>query len=155
MVEDLIRRARRRLIVNNALSQSALACAFAIGGLALILLIGTRYLEWWTLTLFAAAGIAVGLVRIRRSIPTEYATAVRCAFDRALFQRPRGPVSRIPKFSAKPGGSGGSGVRPRFCDSVHLSEGALCHGRAHAAGFGVGCFSLRRNQRPRFAGAAY
>jgi len=77
MVEDLIRRARRRLIVNEALSQSALACAFAVGGLALILLIGTRFLEWWTLALFAGAGVAVGIYRVRRAIPSEYATAVQ------------------------------------------------------------------------------
>lgn len=77
MVEDLIRRARRRLIVNEVLSQSALACAFAIGGLALILLVGTRFLEWWTLTLFAAAGLAVGAVRAWRAVPGEYQAAVR------------------------------------------------------------------------------
>jgi hypothetical protein len=77
MVEDLIRRARRRLIVNEALSQSALACACAIGGLALILFLGTRYLEWWTISLFAGAGVIAGAVRVWRSIPSEYATAVR------------------------------------------------------------------------------
>jgi hypothetical protein len=77
MVEDLIRRARRRLIVNEALSQSALACALTVGGIALILVMGTRYLEWWTLSLFAAAGIAVGVFRVSRSIPSEYVTAVR------------------------------------------------------------------------------
>ena len=77
MIEDLIRRARRRLIVNEALSQSALACAFLIGGLALILILGTKYLEWWTLALFAVAGIAVGVARIRHAIPSEYAAAVQ------------------------------------------------------------------------------
>jgi hypothetical protein len=77
MVEDLIRRARRRLIVNEALSQSALACALTIGGVALILVMGTRYLEWWTLALFAAAGIGIGIWHVSRHIPSEYATAVR------------------------------------------------------------------------------
>jgi hypothetical protein len=76
MIEDLIRRARRRLIVNEALSQSALACAFLIGGLALILIVGTRYLEWWTLGLFALVGIGVGAARIRRSIPSAYSAAM-------------------------------------------------------------------------------
>ena len=76
MIEDLIRRARRRLIVNEALSQSALACAFVIGGLALILIVGTRYLEWWTLAVFAAIGVGLGFARIRRGIPGEYAAAV-------------------------------------------------------------------------------
>ncbi len=77
MVEDLIRRARRRLIVNEALSQSALACAFAIGGVALILFLGTRYLEWWTIALFAGAGVVFGAVRVLRSVPGEYGTAIR------------------------------------------------------------------------------
>jgi hypothetical protein len=77
MIEDLIRRARRRLIVNEALSQSALAGAFLVGGLALILILGTKYLEWWTLAIFALAGIAFGGYRIRRAIPGEYAAAVR------------------------------------------------------------------------------
>ena len=77
MVEDLIRRARRRLIVNEALSQTAFASAFAIGGVALILILGTRYLEWWTLALFGGAGVAYAAFRMRKSIPGEYAAAVQ------------------------------------------------------------------------------
>jgi hypothetical protein len=77
MVEELIRRARRRLILNEALSQFARACAFAMGGLALILLTGTRFLEWWTLTLFAAAGVAWGAALVWRAVPDVYAAAVR------------------------------------------------------------------------------
>ncbi len=77
MVEDLIRRARRRLIANAALSQSAFASAFVIGGVALILILGTRYLEWWTLALFGAVGVAVAVYRMRHSIPGEYAAAVQ------------------------------------------------------------------------------
>lgn len=77
MIEDLIRRAQRRLIVNEALNQSALACAFLLGGIALILIVGTRYLEWWTLALFAVAGTALGAARIRKAIPSTYSAAVR------------------------------------------------------------------------------
>ena len=77
MVEQLIRRARRRLVLNEALGQLAFAAAIAIAGLALILLLGTRWLEWWTLSLFAVAGLAAGAWRVWRSSPDNYVTAVR------------------------------------------------------------------------------
>ncbi len=77
MVEDLVRRARRRLIVNESLAQTAFAAAVAMGGIALILILGTRYLEWWTLGLFAAAGLGFGIYRVFRALPSEYATAIR------------------------------------------------------------------------------
>jgi hypothetical protein len=101
MVEDLIRRARRRLIVNEALSQSALACALTVGGVALILVLGTRYLEWWTLTLFAALGIGIGIFRVRRAIPSEYATAVRVDRNAELYDA----LSTALHFSAHDSGS--------------------------------------------------
>ena len=77
MVEDLIHRARRRFVLNEALGQVAFAAAVAIAGLALILLLGTRWLEWWTLTLFAVAGVAAGAYRVWRAVPDQYVTAVR------------------------------------------------------------------------------
>lgn len=77
MVEELIRRARRRFVWNEALGQFAFASALTIAGLALILILGTRYLEWWTLALFAAAGIAAGTIRAWRAAPDDYSTAVR------------------------------------------------------------------------------
>ncbi len=77
MIDALISRARRRFILNEALAQLAFAAAIAIGGLALILLLGTRWLEWWTLTLFAALGVGIGLWRVTRTVPDAYTTAVR------------------------------------------------------------------------------
>ena len=77
MVEDLIRRAQRRFVFNEALGQLAFAGAFPLAGLALILILGTRFLEWWTLGLFAAAGIAAGGIRLYRATPDVYTTAVR------------------------------------------------------------------------------
>src|SRR4051812_4064951 len=76
MIEDLIGRARRRFVVNEALGQVAFAGSIAIAGLTLLLILGTRYLEWWTLALFSSAGIAVGLWRVFRRIPNRYDTAV-------------------------------------------------------------------------------
>jgi hypothetical protein len=77
MVEDLIRRARRRFLLNESLAQLAFAAAVTIGGFVLLLLIGTRYMEWWTLGLFALAGIAVGFWRVYQRTPDSYTTALR------------------------------------------------------------------------------
>jgi len=76
MVEELVRRARRRLVVNETLAQAAFAVAVAVGGVALILILGTRYLEWWTLGLFAAAGLGMGAYRVWRAVPSTYSTAI-------------------------------------------------------------------------------
>src|SRR5580658_9973958 len=77
MIEDLIRRARRRFVLNETLGQFAFAAAVSVGGFVLMLVFGTRYLEWWTLGIFAAAGIGVGLWRVYQRTPGEYSTAVR------------------------------------------------------------------------------
>jgi hypothetical protein len=76
MVEELIRRARRRFVVNEALGQLAFAASTVIAGLTLLLILGTRYLEWWSLGLFALAGLATGAWRVFRRVPGAYATAV-------------------------------------------------------------------------------
>ena len=77
LVENLIRRAQRRFVFNEALGQTAFAGVFLLAGLALVLILGTRFLEWWTLGLFAAAGVAAGAVRLYRATPDVYTTAVR------------------------------------------------------------------------------
>jgi hypothetical protein len=77
MVEDLIRRARQRFLVNETLAQAAFAAAVTVGGFALLLIFGTRYMEWWTLAVFAVAGLAIGAHRVYRRSPGLYATAVR------------------------------------------------------------------------------
>jgi hypothetical protein len=77
MIEDLIRRGRRRFLLNETLAQFAFAAAVLVGGFVLMLIFGTRYLEWWTLGIFAAAGVAIGSYRIYRRTPSAYSTAVR------------------------------------------------------------------------------
>jgi hypothetical protein len=77
MIEDLIRRARRRFLLNETLAQFAFAVAVSIGGFVLMLIFGTRYLEWWTLAIFAVAGVAIGSWRVFKRAPTPYTTAVR------------------------------------------------------------------------------
>src|SRR5665213_2452665 len=77
MVEDLIRRARRRFLFNETLAQFAFAAAVVVGGFALLLVVGTRFMEWWTLAIFAAVGIGIGAYRVYRRTPDLYATAVQ------------------------------------------------------------------------------
>ena len=77
MIEDLIRRARRRFVLNATLAQFAFAAAVFVVGFVLMLIFGTRFLEWWTLGIFAAAGLAVGAYRVYQQTPDTYTTAVR------------------------------------------------------------------------------
>jgi hypothetical protein len=76
MLQELIHSARRRLLFNEALKQFAISAALAIGGLALLLTLGTRYLEWWVVALFGAAVIAWAAAKLRKKVPSDYAAAV-------------------------------------------------------------------------------
>ncbi|HKD06625.1 MAG TPA: hypothetical protein VKB79_12060 [Bryobacteraceae bacterium] len=84
MIEDLIRRARRRIVLNGALGQVAFAGVFALSGLALVLLFGTRYLNFWPLAAFTVLGIVIGGARAWRSAPDPYSTAVQLDHDAGL-----------------------------------------------------------------------
>jgi hypothetical protein len=102
MVEDLIRRARHRYLFNEALAQTAFAIAVSIGGLVLLLVLGTRYLGWWAMALFAASGIAVAAFRIYRQTPDPYATAIRLDENAGL----QDALSTALYFAGHPEGSG-------------------------------------------------
>jgi len=101
MVEDLIRRARRRILVNETLAQSAFGAAVFVGGFVLILIFGTQLLEWWTLTLFAAIGLAIAAWRVLKRTPGDYATAIRLDENAKLHDA----LSTAFYFSDHPGGS--------------------------------------------------
>lgn len=77
MVQELIRRGQRRFFLNEAMAQMAFAAAVSAGGLALLLVLGTRFFEWWTVILPAAAGIGIGIRQILKRAPGTYETAVR------------------------------------------------------------------------------
>lgn len=76
MLEKLIHQARRRLLFNEVLKQFALSAALAIGGLALLLTLGTRYVEWWVVALFAVAVTVWAAAKLRKRLPGDYAAAV-------------------------------------------------------------------------------
>src|ERR1700722_20230372 len=102
MIEDLIRRARRRFLLNETLAQFAFATAVSIAGFVLVLIFGTRYLEWWTLCIFAVAGVAIGAYRVYRRTPGEYSTAVRLDANGQLHDA----LSTALYFSGHQSGSG-------------------------------------------------
>ena len=77
MIENIVRRARRRYLFNEGLRQMSFAAAVAVAGLVLLLIAGTRFLEWWTLLVFAAVGLAIGIRRLLKDAPGEYAAAVQ------------------------------------------------------------------------------
>src|SRR6185312_4848746 len=74
MIENLIVRARRRLALNETMAQFAFAAAVCVGGFVLMLIVGTRFLEWWTLGLFAAVGLGIGAYKVYRRMPDSYST---------------------------------------------------------------------------------
>src|SRR5580658_3955844 len=76
MLDQLVRNARRRLLFNEVLKQFAVSAALAIGGLAMLLTVGTRYLEWWVVALFAVAVTGWAVANLRNRLPGNYAAAV-------------------------------------------------------------------------------
>ncbi len=76
MLQELIHNARRRLLLNEVLKQFALSGALAIGGIALLLILGTRYLEWWVVGLFAVGVTGWAVAKLRKRLPSDYSAAV-------------------------------------------------------------------------------
>ena len=76
MLQELIHKARRRLLFNEMLKQFALSAALAIGGLAVLLTVGTRYVQWWIVAFFAAAVTSWAVAKLRKRLPGDYAAAV-------------------------------------------------------------------------------
>jgi hypothetical protein len=74
-VSQLLKKARRRTMLDLVLDQSALAVSIAMGGAILLLLTGTSLLEWYWIALLAVASLAFGLYRFRGRVPTEYRLA--------------------------------------------------------------------------------
>ncbi|MBZ5574991.1 MAG: hypothetical protein LAP40_00360 [Acidobacteriia bacterium] len=71
----LIRRARRRLLYNELLSQGANAVSAALVAFILLLLLGTEILNWYWTLLIPAAAVAVALYRVRQRLPPPYVSA--------------------------------------------------------------------------------
>ena len=76
-VSQLLKKARRRWLIDLVLDQGALAISIVMGGAIVLMLTGTSLLEWYWIALLAVASLAVGLYRMRGRIPSEYRLAQR------------------------------------------------------------------------------
>ena len=71
----LVRRARRRLLRNDLLSQGANAISVALTAFILLLLAGTQVLNWRWLVLLPLAAAGAGLYLVFRRLPSPYGVA--------------------------------------------------------------------------------
>src|ERR1700730_6517300 len=83
-VSQLLKKARRRSMLDLVLDQSALAISIAMGGAILLLLTGTSLLEWYWIALIAVASLTFGLYRFRGRVPSEYRLAQRIDWNMNL-----------------------------------------------------------------------
>lgn len=77
MISELIHKARQRYFIHESLSQLTLAASVAAGGIALLLTIGTAYMEWWTVALVSLGALGFGVWRVWKRVPAEYSLAVQ------------------------------------------------------------------------------
>jgi hypothetical protein len=81
-LDELIRRACRRDLINLILAQAALAATIAMGGVIVLLLVGTQILDWpWLLALFLGS-VFFGIYRTLRRVSSPYVVTQR--MDRRL-----------------------------------------------------------------------
>lgn len=71
----LIRKARRRLLYNDLLSQAAIALCAALVAFILLLILGTEILDWYWLLPIPLAAIVIALYRVRKRLPPLYTAA--------------------------------------------------------------------------------
>lgn len=71
----LVRRARRRVLQNELLTQGANALSAALAGFILLLILGTEILNWYWMVVIPAAALAAVFYRLRKRLPSLYATA--------------------------------------------------------------------------------
>jgi len=79
---DLLERARRRLFGQLVLDKGALALLIGMAAVILLLLTGTQILDWYWPLLLIAVSLAVGIYRLRKSLPSLYELAQK--IDRRL-----------------------------------------------------------------------
>ncbi len=76
-MKQLLDQARKRVISHLLLDKGALAVTIGMGGVVLLLLIGTQILNWYWPVLLAALSLGVGIWQLRKFIPSRYELAQR------------------------------------------------------------------------------
>src|SRR5512147_1254476 len=74
-LEELVRRARRRIVRRLVAAELAFAAAVAMAGLIALLVLGTQILEWYWLVVLFGGSLAWGLYRTLRRVPSAYYVA--------------------------------------------------------------------------------
>src|SRR6516165_7774980 len=74
-VLTLIRKARRRLLYNELLSEGINATSAGLVAVILLLILGTQVLNWYVAGVTPAVAIAVALYRLRQRAPKLYESA--------------------------------------------------------------------------------
>jgi len=72
---NLLERARKRLFGQLVLDKGALALLIGMAGAILLLLTGTQILDWYWPVLLVFVSLAVGIYRLRTSLPSFYKLA--------------------------------------------------------------------------------
>ena len=75
VIDELVRRARRRILWNGILAQFAFAACVAMGSAVLLLVAGTQLLDWRWLAFVTALSLGAGTYRATRRIPSSYRAA--------------------------------------------------------------------------------
>lgn len=71
----LVRRARRRHLLEVAVDEASLALAIFFGGAILLLVLGTQLLDWYWLALLSFAAVGFACYRARQRFVPAYAVA--------------------------------------------------------------------------------
>lgn len=71
----LIRRARRRLLYNELLSEGVTATSAALAALIVLLILGTEVLNWYWVLLLPGTAVALAWYRVGRRVPELYVSA--------------------------------------------------------------------------------
>jgi len=77
MVFETVRRARRRILANEAMRHAAYSLSAALASLILLLWVGTQILGWVWLLLLPAITLAAGINATWRNAPSSYQVAQR------------------------------------------------------------------------------
>jgi hypothetical protein len=76
LIIEFLQRARRRFLWNEVIAQSALGAALLMGGLVLLLVLGTQILDWRVIVALCLVGFGVAVYRMLKRIPSAYRIAV-------------------------------------------------------------------------------
>lgn len=87
-ISQLVRQARRRLLIQSLLERSSLALACGLACFLLLVVAGTQILRWWWPVLILAGTAAWGIAAAARNLPGRYRVAqtldLRCGLKDLL-----------------------------------------------------------------------